>query len=213
MENQEGGGDSPEMGISIHALSGERQPNTIKIQGEIKEVTLSILVDMGSTHSFLDYQTTKDIKATMIAVTPLVVTVANGQKVLSKLQCPRFQWTMQGHLFNTDLRVIRLGGSSMVLGIDWLRSHNKVTFDFHQDAITIQKDGHPLVLSGMKEGAQLKLITANQWYQDYQQGECCLISHCHLIGEPKIDSEINPVLQEVLDQYAEVFEQPTELPP
>ncbi len=57
----------------------------------------------------------------------------------------------------------------------------------------------------MNEGAQLKPIATNQWYQDYQQGECCLISHYHLIGEPKVDPERNPVLQEVLDQYVKNF--------
>ncbi len=52
---------------------------------------------------------------------------------------------MQGHSFQIDLEIIRLEGSSIVLGIDWLRSYGKVTFDYHQDSITIQKSGQPLV--------------------------------------------------------------------
>lgn len=56
----------------------------------------------------------------MVTATPLVVTVANGQKILSKLQCPQFSWLMQGQGFKDDLTVIRLEGSSIVLGIDWL---------------------------------------------------------------------------------------------
>ncbi len=79
-----------EMGVSVLALSGERPQNTIKIPGESKEKNLTILVDTGSTHSFMDFQTARDIKANMVSATPLIVTVANGQKVLSKLQCPGF---------------------------------------------------------------------------------------------------------------------------
>lgn len=79
-----------ETGISVLALSGGKQHDTIKIQGEAKGQVLTILVDTGSTYSFLDYQTAKDIKAHLVAATPLEVTVANGQKVLSKLQCPSF---------------------------------------------------------------------------------------------------------------------------
>ncbi len=79
---------NPEMGVSVLALNGERPQNTIKISGESKEKNLTILVDTGSTHSFIDYQTARGIKANMVSATPLMVTVANGQKVLSKLQCP-----------------------------------------------------------------------------------------------------------------------------
>lgn len=54
----------------------------------------------------------------------------------------------------------------MVLGIDWLKSYSEILFDFQQNSITITKDGHPLVLKGISEGAKLRLITANQWYQE-----------------------------------------------
>ncbi len=74
----------------MHALGGEKQQDTIKIQGEVKGQTLIILVDTGSTHSFMDFQTAKSIKARMVPTTPLVVTVANVQKVISKLQCLSF---------------------------------------------------------------------------------------------------------------------------
>ncbi len=168
----------PEIGVSVLALSGERPQNTIKIAGDSKGKNLTILVDTGSTHSFMDYQTARDIKANMVATTPLMVTVANGQKVLSKLQCPGFQWVMQGHNFQNDLRIIRLEGSSIVLGIDWLRSYGKVTIDFSQDSITIRKNGQPLILKGIKEVAQLKFISASQFYQELQSGGCCIISHC-----------------------------------
>ncbi len=77
----------------------------------------------------MDLQQAKDIKAQMVAASPLVVTVANGQKVLSKLQCLGFKWVMQGHSFQADLRIIRLDGSGLILGIDWLRSYGQVTFD------------------------------------------------------------------------------------
>ncbi len=85
---------------------------------------------------------------------------------------------MHGHNFHNDLRIIRLDGSSIILGIDWLRSYGKVTFDFSQDSITIQKNGQPLILKGIKEVAQLKLISTNQWYQELQCGGCCVIGHC-----------------------------------
>ncbi len=80
--------------ISVHALSGVRPQDTIKIQGDVKGHALTVLIDTKSTHSFMDLQLARDLKAQLIAASPLVVTVANGQKVLSKLQCIGFKWTM-----------------------------------------------------------------------------------------------------------------------
>ncbi|XP_020082221.1 uncharacterized protein LOC109705849 [Ananas comosus] len=206
-------GDIRELGVSVHALSGGKTQDTIKVPGESKGKTLTILIDTGSTHSFIDIQTAREIKARLVAAAPLVVTVANGQKVLSKLQCPEFTWTMQGQEFKADLRVIRLEGSSVLLGIDWLRVYGKVTFDFQQNSITVTKDGQALVLKGMGEQAKLQLITAGQWYQELQLGECCVLSPISIEAASEGEPELPPELKEVLNQYSDVFEEPKELPP
>ncbi len=112
--------------ISVHALSGEIQHETIKVQGEMGNKSLVILIDTGSTHSFIDFQVTKELKADIIAALPLIVTVANGHKVLSKLKCSNFKWMMHGESYQADLRVIKLDGSSIILGIDWLQKCGKV---------------------------------------------------------------------------------------
>nr|CAD1831414.1 unnamed protein product [Ananas comosus var. bracteatus] len=71
---------------------------------------------------------------------------------------------MKGEKYTTDLRVIRLEGSSMILGIDWLRAHGPVTFDYNNNIITITR-GKQIHLKGMTEKAQLKGITAKQLQQ------------------------------------------------
>ncbi len=160
----------------------------------------------------MDLQLAKDIKAQMVAASPLVVTVANGQKVLSKLQCLGFKWSMQGYPFQTDLRIIRLEGSGLILGIDWLRSYGQVTFDFQQNATTISREGQQIVLRGIGEKAQVKVLTANQWYQEYPFGECCVLQQCNNIQEEEketLDSELSMLL----DQYHDIFEEPKGLPP
>lgn len=65
---------------------------------------------IGSTHSFIDLQVAKEVKANIEGAPPLIVTVANGQKVIRKLRCPGFSRTMHGQQFQFDLRVIRLEG-------------------------------------------------------------------------------------------------------
>nr|CAD1832615.1 unnamed protein product [Ananas comosus var. bracteatus] len=80
---EEGKAEPLEIEVSVHALSGEKQQDTIKVQGEAKNKMLTILIDTGSTHSFIDLRTAKNIKAQMVSAAPLVVIVANGQKYLA----------------------------------------------------------------------------------------------------------------------------------
>lgn len=152
------------------------------------------------------------MKANVETAPSLIVTVANSQKVLSKLKCPEFAWTMQGQPFKKDLRVIRLESSSMVLGIDWLRSYGRIMFDFQQNSVTLCKDGTELSLKGIDERAKLKMITAAQCYQDIIRGACCLISQCEPTTVAGAAAVPQPILQ-VIEQYLDVFQEPQELPP
>ena len=41
--------------ISLHAILGTGDSQTMRLQGKIKNTQLIILVDSGSTHNFMDY--------------------------------------------------------------------------------------------------------------------------------------------------------------
>ncbi|KAL4318355.1 hypothetical protein GQ457_18G008640 [Hibiscus cannabinus] len=102
--------------ISMNALTGSAGHSTIRIQGSIKGNPINILVDSGSTHSFITPGWAKeglDLQQT----NPLVITVANGEKLQSTAKASQLQWHMQGHDFIHDFRVLQMGGSDMVLGL------------------------------------------------------------------------------------------------
>ncbi|KAE8710387.1 hypothetical protein F3Y22_tig00110321pilonHSYRG00086 [Hibiscus syriacus] len=75
---------------------------------------LNILIDSGSTHSFLTPQWV-DAGIQVTTPYPLVITVANGQQLFSTARCNRVEWQMQRHSFIHDFRLLQLGGSDMVL--------------------------------------------------------------------------------------------------
>lgn len=122
---------------------------------------------------------------------------------------------MQGQSFKADLRVIRFECSSIVLGIDWLKTYGKVTFDFQHNSITILRDGQSLALKGITEGAKLRLITAKQWVQvqELQLENCCIINHCPREKNKPVEMGLPIALQEVLKKFEDIFEEPKGLPP
>ncbi|XP_057999881.1 uncharacterized protein LOC110642382 [Hevea brasiliensis] len=87
-ENYEGEGEEVE--ISLHALDGSISPNTLKIKGKVDKQSIVILIDSGSTPSFLDYKIAKELGCRMVKAPPLSVTVANGHKMGSRFKCVGF---------------------------------------------------------------------------------------------------------------------------
>lgn len=75
------------MGLSMHAMSSSQVGNTIKLRAEFERRPIFILVDSGTTHSFLDSEVANELKVIMIITTPLTVIVANGHKSISNSLC------------------------------------------------------------------------------------------------------------------------------
>lgn len=77
--------------ISIQAISGGMSHSTIKVKGEIKKQTITILIDSGATHNFIDPTTLNKLGLEEAYTTPLSVTGADGNDLsyfpLVKLVC------------------------------------------------------------------------------------------------------------------------------
>lgn len=104
----------------MHALVGSNSFRTMTVKGVLKGRTITILIDSGSTHNFIEPGVVK-ISGYKVEVTPnLSVIVADGTKLCSKAVCKTFKWEMQGLSFTTKVRVLPIRGCDMVLGILWL---------------------------------------------------------------------------------------------
>lgn len=55
-----------------------------------------ILIDSGSTHNFSDEAIVENLQCPTQETLHFLVTVANGNKMLSTLRCQEFKWTMKG---------------------------------------------------------------------------------------------------------------------
>lgn len=69
--------------LSLHALCGRNGPQIMRIKGVCQKRQLRILIDIGSTHNFLNERLMGRLKCTLTLVPPRHVEVANGQL----LQC------------------------------------------------------------------------------------------------------------------------------
>ncbi|KAL4290985.1 hypothetical protein GQ457_14G012040 [Hibiscus cannabinus] len=91
LEREELEGDNEVFEISINAMSGSVGYMTIQIQGSKHGEPLSILLDSGSTHSFITERCAKE-GLELLHTKPLVITMANGEQLHSTAKTNHLGW-------------------------------------------------------------------------------------------------------------------------
>ena len=116
--------------MSVHAIVEATSHQTMRIMGDIKKKTIIILIDLGSTHNFLDVTMDERTGCIIQQDNPLMVAMEDGTKIASTMTCKQLTWSMQGKEFKACMRLIPLGGCEMVLGIQWLAQLGLNLWDF-----------------------------------------------------------------------------------
>jgi hypothetical protein len=72
-----------ELEISLNAIIETPNPKTMRMIGIIKGQQVTILIDLGSTHNFVDEQVAKLIGLKSTSKNVIKVRIANGQEISS----------------------------------------------------------------------------------------------------------------------------------
>jgi hypothetical protein len=129
-------------------------------------------------------------------VKPSQVRVVNGSILQSVAELLQASWSIQGYEFHTDLKVLILQNFDMILGMDWLELHSPMKVHWTHKWLAIPYASKIVTLQGIIPGAL----------------DCCNIELVY-ISPPSPSEQIEPAIQQVLDQFQEVFEAPSEFPP
>ncbi|XP_052201138.1 uncharacterized protein LOC127807380 [Diospyros lotus] len=190
--------------ISFHALKGGSTGRIIQVKGQVGKKRLAVLIDSGSTHSFLNKAIAVDLNCKMTETVPLSVTVANGNKMYSHHKCYNFNWVMQGVEFMADFRVLELRGCDVVLRVDWMKTISPLTFDFNKLEVTVEVEGRKLTLVGNLEQGECKLISGKR-LQKLIQKNSGQITHLYSLRgmeeedqATNVEAELKLLMNEVL---------------
>ena len=99
------------MELSLNALSEALKRKTITLTGVLNGEEVSILVDTGSSDSFINSELVfgMDIKYQWVDQ-PFSVIMGNGACVTSNAVYPGVQWSINQHHFRFNLKAMELGG-------------------------------------------------------------------------------------------------------
>lgn len=106
--------------ISKEAVEGADSPTTMRLHGWVQDREVLMLVDSGSSHSFICEELAEHLQGVKACKSTMAVRVANGGVMQRDRELPACSWRTQGVTFHTDLKVLPLGWYDVILGIDWL---------------------------------------------------------------------------------------------
>jgi hypothetical protein len=94
--------------LSEAAWLGVESAKSMKLCSSIQGKQLVILLDSGSSHSFLDVALANQLQGLSLLPKPLLVRVANGVVLSCRHQLLQAQWQLQGLEFYSNFKVLPL---------------------------------------------------------------------------------------------------------
>jgi hypothetical protein len=92
--------------LSEDAVAGSESPKSMRLLGQMQGNSILILVDSGSSNTFISTKLASHLEGVSRLPVPLSVRVANGTPVQCPYQLPQAQWGVQGIQFTLDCKVL-----------------------------------------------------------------------------------------------------------
>jgi hypothetical protein len=108
--------------------------------GHIQGHTMVILIDSGSSHSFINNCLSGVLTGVFAVPDPIKVRMANGQIITCQSEIKKAEWLIQDHQFVANLKIIPLPYYDIILGIDWLQKHNPMNIDWLNKWMILQSN-------------------------------------------------------------------------
>ncbi|KAG7579311.1 Integrase catalytic core [Arabidopsis thaliana x Arabidopsis arenosa] len=209
--------------ISVNAVSGISGYRTMRVKGTHDKKTLFILIDSGSTHNFIDSAVARTLGCKIDSTGLTRVSVADGRKLKVDGKITEFTWKLQSTGFQSDILLIPLQGIDMVLGVQWLETLGRISWEFKKLEMRFKINNQKVLLHGLKEGSvrevkaqklqklqdnqvQLAMLCVQEFQEDEGQEICSLNTlACEEGEESGVDA--------IVSAFPGIFEEPTDLPP
>jgi 5S rRNA maturation endonuclease (ribonuclease M5) len=204
------------LALSYCAAARIQGKKTMRLRGIINNHEVLILIDSGSSGTFVSDKLVRELKLKTFRVPQSQVSVADGSKMLSDSAVQDLTWFAQGHEFQSDARVLSLGCYDIILGMDWLESHSTMWVDWKRKRMRFSYKGSRVVLTGVKDCISkclsLKVSKLQGMLRKRVVAQLVELTHISLQDKQQDDS-MPPAIQQLVHHYDGLFQDPHTLPP
>ncbi|XP_015688048.1 uncharacterized protein LOC107303452 [Oryza brachyantha] len=203
--------------ISHTAIYGTSRPDTFAVLINIQGKRAVGLVDSGSTGTFMDHDFAHKSGCKMVPSAAKKVTIAGGGELLSDLQVPETNYTIQQEKFCNKFNLIPLKGYDVILGADWIYQHSPIELDLKQRSLSITKCGKMMVIQDFTKPGKHWTAQGKSAGKLWRKGEVGCMIQIHLISEQSQGNSkqmsIPTEIEKLLLNFPEVVQEPKGLPP
>ncbi|XP_038678483.1 uncharacterized protein LOC119979936 [Tripterygium wilfordii] len=201
--------------VTLQAIRGDTSPETMRVVGYVGSMPLTILVDSGATHNFVDATIATQLELPVKSIGPTPVKVANGEK----LQCcgliERLVVRCQGTNFPVSGYIVPLGGCDLVLGIEWLQELGNICWNFQELTMAFIWQGKQCDLRGLhsQKEAVSSMQLMEKWRPRGKHGIWLQMLDSKMAIQQVGQQTMPMTIKGVIDDFSGVFSEHKGLPP
>jgi hypothetical protein len=201
------------MVLYVDAMQGTKGPQTIKLAATLFAKKVIILVDSGSSSSFVSEQWAKLGPPLVPLCKPVHVRVVNGHIINCSYKIPYCKISINGDCFQLDLKVLPLNNYDVILGMDWLAANSPMTIDWQQKLLLFHTDQTRVVLQGLQADlSTLEPLSVPQLVHLDLLDELWCVLQLQAV-EHSSDSTLPLEITQLIQDYASLFDKHVGLPP
>jgi hypothetical protein len=122
-------------------------------------------------------------------------------------------YSIQGLQFNSAFRVLELLGYDIILGCDWIYDYSLVGLNLKTRKFTIEKEGVKLTLLDETLPNKHFLVPDKKMKKLLRKGAVGALLYVQDLQLQEHGTPILPGIENLLQKYKPVFDEPTQLPP
>ncbi|MCH79797.1 Ty3/gypsy retrotransposon protein, partial [Trifolium medium] len=205
--------------LSLNAMKGNCGMGTLRFTGTIDNIQVQVLVDSGSSDTYLQPRIAQFLKIPIEATPSFQVLVGNGETLTVEGMVRELQLQVQGHELSIPAYLLPVAGADLILGSSWLATLGPHIADYAALTLQFYQNGQFIKLQGDRKNTplQAQFHQLKRMHHTNAIDECFtiqmippIVPHDILSGLP-VDME--PELAILLHTYQKVFQTPSGLPP
>lgn len=142
------------------------------------------------------------------------VKVADGSCMTSSNIIKDLPWCTQGQTFISTVRLLNIPCYDMILWVDWLEEHSPMWINWKKKLLRFSHKGQRITLKCVKDNtSNFFKLRVRKLRGLIKQGGVAHLIQLSPVQQQMTDQEVPAPIQQVIDKYTSLFQEPTELPP
>lgn len=150
--------------ISFHAIAGVEHPQTLRILGNLRNKSVTVLINRGNTYNFIDQVVVSKCGLPVNHSKQFEAMMTNREKITCNGQCQGLTLNIQRQTITTNYYILLVTACQLVLGVQWLETLGPIEMDFKKLIMSYKKHGETYTFHRLKHAGN-EALTSKEFHR------------------------------------------------